>query len=87
MEHNTSGHNIRFYITLVLAIWFMVTSAAWTYLANVFISFPFGLIAFLLWINGRKKEPGSRRYSVIAGILIAGVVIAVLSLLYFYFFE
>lgn len=76
--------NWLYYVSLICSIWFLITCAAWTYLANVVISFPFGLIAFLLWLKGSKTE--KVRYNKIGTILLAGVVLSMMALCLFLFF-
>jgi hypothetical protein len=77
-----SRKNIYFYLSLAFAIWFLITSPLWTYAMNVVISFPFGIISFLLWKKS-SSIPGEQRYRIIPKILIAGVAVSVLSLLGF----
>jgi hypothetical protein len=76
----SNKHNIIFYISLALAIWFTLTAYAWTYYMNVFISFPFGIISFILWQRGKKNDPNSKRYRYIAIILAIGVVVSLVAL-------
>jgi hypothetical protein len=76
-------NRIYFYLSLFFAIWFLVSSPAWTYMMNVVISFPFGIISFILWRTGASLPGEEQRYRIIPKILIAGIGLAVLSLLVF----
>ena len=88
MEAKTpSKNNALYYIALICAIWFLLTCCAWTYLANVVVSFPFGLIAFLIMMKRRKLEENKQRYRIVAWILIAGIILSCATLVYFLIFE
>ena len=69
----------NFYLALVAAIWFLLTCWIWTYFANVFISFPFGIFAFLLWRKGKQVDDQKERYKIIYWLLILGVVVGLVS--------
>lgn len=71
---------VIFYLTFIFALWFMLTSSFWIYYINLFISFPFGLISFLLWLKFRKYYTNIKRTSILS-MLIIGVLIAVKSLI------
>lgn len=73
--------DIMFTISLVMAIWFVITGIIWYYLINVFISFPFGLLSWLLYRNGKKNDPNLTRYKTISGVLTFGVITSLLALL------
>ncbi|MEZ5053420.1 MAG: hypothetical protein R2807_01415 [Chitinophagales bacterium] len=73
-----------FYASLICAIWFALTSFFWSYYANVLMSFPIGLISFYTWKKGKQMEPDALRFKLVWSILFAGVVISLLSLLFFY---
>ncbi|CAN5875332.1 hypothetical protein BH11BAC7_BH11BAC7_11840 [soil metagenome] len=71
--------NIYFYVALICAIWFLLTSWFWVYYANVFISFPFGLLSLILWYKG-KKIGKEKRFNFVAVLLISGVALSLISL-------
>jgi len=87
MQNEMNKSNYYFYSALVCAVWFTLTSFLWTYLANVFISFPFGLIGWFLWYKGKQIEVPNKRYKTIAIILIVGLLVSLFTLLYFLFYE
>lgn len=78
MERN---YNFYFYPSLFCAIWFLLTSYAWTYFANVFISFPFGILSLYLWNQGRKKDNRKNRYKPVGWILFAGFSVSLITLI------
>lgn len=81
-----SHANYYFYPALVLAAWFMLTSPIWYYFANLFYSFPFGIISFQLYRKGKRIEKNNERFIVVAIMLIGGVVFALGSLIYLEYF-
>lgn len=66
---------------LVCALVFALTSWCWTYLANVVVSFPFGLAAFVLWRRIRRGSPASLLVKATGWLLAFGVVSALGALL------
>jgi len=70
-------------IALVFAIWFALTSWLWTYLMNIFISYPFGVVALLLYLKRRKIEPESKANKSVLLILIAGWIISIVAAVLF----
>jgi hypothetical protein len=84
---NTPKYNGLYYTALVCAVWFMLTSVLWTYAANFIISFPFGLLSWLLWLWGKGRDAKKQRYKKIGAILLFGVFLAFASLMYFIAFE
>ena len=80
-------YNLIFYSALVSAIWFMLTSALWTLLMNLVISFPFGLLSLLLWYSGKRMDDRKKRYNTILIILLIGVLVSAASLVYFWMYE
>lgn len=82
MEKNkTSG--FYFYGALLAAIWFALTAWLWTYFANIFISLPLGILSFYLLKKGKQIDPNKNRYNITISILIAGIVVSLITLLYF----
>lgn len=80
MENSTKV-NLYFYSSLVCALWFVLTSWCWFYLANVIFSFPVGVVSLYLWYQGQKTEVGSLRFSILKYVLVLGVASAVVSLI------
>jgi hypothetical protein len=72
-----------FVLSLVFAIWFAFTSSVWTYGANVIISFPFLLLSYFLWRNGKARDTRTKRYAVIPYLWILGGIIAIVALFFY----
>jgi hypothetical protein len=83
----TTRHNVFYYIALVSSIWFLVSCPVWTYLANVYISFPFGLLSLWILNYGKSRDERKERYKIIYVILVIGSIVALGSLVYFLVFE
>ena len=66
-------------LALLCGIWFVLTSWLWADLANLVISYPVGLVGFLLWNLGRKRAPHSRLNRVAFALLLTGLVASVVS--------
>ena len=77
-------HDLIFWAALLFAVWFALTSWYWGWLANVYLSFPIGLLSILLWFIGRRYDPRKQRYEIVGWILAAGVVSAVVTYLIFF---
>lgn len=74
--------NIFFIISLIAAIWFLLTSWCWFYILNIWISFPFGILALVLWKKGLKTDPDLTRFKIIPIVLICGTLTSIASLVY-----
>jgi hypothetical protein len=71
-------HTIYTVLTLICAIWFLLTGWIWIYYACLAIAYPFGLIGFWLWRKGDQKN----LWNMTAGlILAAGLALSLSSLL------
>ncbi|HMQ69607.1 MAG TPA: hypothetical protein PKA90_11915 [Ignavibacteria bacterium] len=84
---NELKFNIYFYTSVILAVWFALTSWGWFYYANLFYSFPFGLLSLLFRYLGKKSDPNKKRYKVPVIILMTGAVSSILALLFFLIFN
>jgi len=69
--------NWYFYSSLICAVWFATSSWAWAYLANVYISFPFAVLSFILWQVGKKIDPNPQKYLAIKALLLMGIMSAI----------
>lgn len=76
-----SRNDVLFVTAIVLAVWFALTSWFWVYLANLFFSFPVGIISLILWLAIKKDE--KKRNKVIPIILIIGCVSSLGALAFF----
>lgn len=65
-----------YYSSLVLSIWFLMTSWLWFFLINLVVSFPAGLLGLLLYFIGKKKSTESEKYKKILHILISGFILS-----------
>lgn len=72
------------WVAMVCAIWFALTSWFWVWLINIFFSYPFGLLALLLWFVGKKYNAGNKLNKKVAILLIAGWLISLVSGLLMY---
>ena len=64
----------------ICGFWFLLTSWVWTYLANVFISLPVGILGMVLWSKARSYGPSSRLTRSALLFHIAGVILSVFAL-------
>jgi hypothetical protein len=80
---NANYYNV---ISIICGTWFLFTGGIWVYYANLFISFPIGLIGMLLWYKGKQidKENKLNKAAIIIHIAGLAVSIIVLVLLLFY---
>jgi len=79
--------NIYFYTSVILAIWFALTSWVWVYYANLMYSLPFGLLSILFLYLGKKGDTNSGRYKVPAVILTIGAAISIVTLIFLLIFS
>jgi uncharacterized membrane protein YdcZ (DUF606 family) len=70
-------------VALVCAIWFAITGWIWTWLFAIFFSYPVGLIALLIYLFERRKNPENSLNNKILWILIAGWIASILAMLLF----
>jgi hypothetical protein len=75
---------LKFYIGLIFAIWFALTSCFWTYFGALFISYPFGIVSYILW---RQLKTENKKYKSIPIILSIGLVLSVIVLMYYIIWE
>jgi hypothetical protein len=80
--YNNLKFNIYFYSSVILAVWFALTSWVWVYYANLIYSLPFGLLSILFLYIGKKGDTDSGRYKVPAIILTIGAVISIVTLIF-----
>lgn len=73
-------NDILFYISLLFAVWFAWTGMVWTYNAALFISYPIGIISFVLWRI--IKNENRKRTKFIPIILTIGLTLSLSVLLY-----
>jgi len=79
--------NLIYYTSLCCAIWFALTCGGWTYFANLVISYPIGLLSFVLYATGKKTDNNQKRYRIIKFLLMGGIIFSLLVLLGFVIFE
>lgn len=73
-------NDILFYISLLFAVWFAWTGMVWTYNAALFISYPIGIISFVLWTI--IKNENRKRTKYIPIILTIGLTLSLSVLVY-----
>ncbi|UPT67668.1 MAG: hypothetical protein M0D57_03070 [Sphingobacteriales bacterium JAD_PAG50586_3] len=76
-------YDLLYWSALLFALWFALTAWLWTYLANLVISLPMGIISIILWYKGVSSDPNANRYRIIpiiwgVGILVSLVVLFIL---------
>jgi hypothetical protein len=69
------------WVALVFAIWFALTSWLWAWLLNIFLSYPFGLAALIIYFIGRKHAPGNKLNRAVLIILALGWLSSIVSAL------
>jgi hypothetical protein len=69
-------------IAAVCAIWFLLTSWLWAYLANLLFSYPVGIIGGVFWWLGRPTEKKVLN-KVVGWIFVLGVVVSLAVLIGF----
>ena len=82
-----SKTKVFFVIALMAAVWFLLSSWCWFYILNIWLSFPFGILALILWKKGTKAEPSLTRFKVIPIILTLGVLSSLISMAYLIWFR
>jgi 4-hydroxybenzoate polyprenyltransferase len=70
---------ILYIISLACGIWFLAFGWAWTYLGNLIIAYPFGLIGFLLWLYAKKLDPEDRYNRICIRLLLTGLFLSIFS--------
>lgn len=71
---------IIYIISLVLAIWFLLFGWVWTYYANLFIAYPFGIIAFFLWLFAKKYDRNNKLNPICIRIILTGLFLSLITL-------
>jgi hypothetical protein len=64
---------------LNFGLWFLFTSWYWGYFANLFLSYPFGIAAFLFWRQGKRLNPQSILNKLVGGMLLVGLLSSAIS--------
>ena len=64
-------------IALLCAVWFALTS--WMSVYAIWLSYPFGLAALLLYFIGRFHSPGSKLNQAVLWILIVGLAVSIIG--------
>ncbi|MEL6562231.1 MAG: hypothetical protein AAFQ94_28925 [Bacteroidota bacterium] len=78
-------NDLLFYLAIVAAIWYALTSSFWFFLLNLIYALPFGLMSLLIWLFIRKDL--KKRNKWIPRILIFGTALSAISLFAMYFFN
>jgi hypothetical protein len=73
-------YDVLYWSALLFAVWFALSASAWTYLANLFISLPAGIISAILWFKGGSVDPNTERYKRIPIIWAVGIVVSLIAL-------
>jgi hypothetical protein len=86
MQKSTIG-TILIIASMVCGVWFMLTSWVWAYLANVFISFPVGILGVVFWVIAKKLNPQNKWNRLAIILHLIGLASAVIVLLSWWIFE
>mgnify|MGYP007043343979 CR=1 FL=1 len=70
--------NVLYFVGLICAIWFALTGWLWLYWGALIIAYPFGLIAFIIWLVLRKKD--EKRADWLYMILLLGFGVSLMAL-------
>lgn len=73
--------NIKFWIALFFAIWFLITGSVWVYWGALVIAYPFGITSAILWYLNRNKPGEAKRYKITGWVLLVGFVISLAVLI------
>lgn len=65
-------NDILFVTAVLFSIWFAGTAYIWVYWAALIISYPFGIISFLIWRY--LKKDGKKRNKIIPILLTIGLI-------------
>lgn len=71
-------------ISFIFALWFAFSGMVWSYGAALFISYPFGIVSFILWryfLVGEQKESKLIPLVLICGLILSILVLGVLAVL------
>ncbi len=80
-------NNFAFVLSLILALWFLLTCGVWVYWISLIIAWPAGIISAILYLKGINQDPNYARYKWVKWILITGVVWSLSVLVYLLIFE
>lgn len=71
-------NTILFILALLFATWFAATAWVWYYLAALFFSYPFGILALVFWLIIRSDK---KKRNIILPIILGLGLLASLSVL------
>lgn len=74
-----SRNDILFFISLLLAVWFVLFGMIWMYWAALIIAYPAGLLSYLIFKAIRSDN--KKRNKVIPIILAIGLILSVIVLI------
>ncbi|HEY3402657.1 MAG TPA: hypothetical protein VGK59_04660 [Ohtaekwangia sp.] len=75
--------DIYFFTALLLAVWFLLTAAVWVYMMNLIISYPAGIVSYILLRKVKAIEGQTKRVRLIGVILISGLSLSLIVLIGF----
>ncbi|HEY8399659.1 MAG TPA: hypothetical protein VIK89_00280 [Cytophagaceae bacterium] len=79
---NLNKNDLFFFVSLILALWFALTAGAWFFWLNLFVSFPAGILSFILYKQGIKDDTRKNRYKIIKVIWVIGIIVSLGMLVY-----
>ena len=70
----TISGSVCFVLSILMALWFGLTSWVWYGGANLIFSYPAGMFSLLLWALGKEYDPDVKRYKLTLAMLITGLI-------------
>lgn len=68
-------------IAICCGVWFILTGSFWTYLANLFVSYPFAILGFFMWRAARRNGSTDKLNRAALILLSIGAIMSVVSLI------
>jgi hypothetical protein len=86
-NRNAWNRDFLFILAALCAVWFLFTSYIWVYFACLFISYPVGIMAAILWYFGKRRKNNPAYYKLVPLLLLVGLTFSLVVLAYLLVFE
>jgi len=70
-------------IAILCGVWFCLTGWLWTFLLNLVIAYPIGLLGFCMWLAAYQVNPNDKKNTVAIALLGLGLVSSLVALFLF----
>lgn len=70
-------------IAILCGVWFCLTGWLWTFLLNLVIAYPIGLLGFCMWLTAYQVNPNDKKNTVAIALLGLGLVSSLVALFLF----